>query len=240
MDSPTRSTPDNAALLDEAAEIVRTAGKASPALLQRRLRIGHGRAVRILDELEARGTIGPPASISPQSAEPSNTTPVRRSRDGSRSAIGGVLLVGLMLGGVGWLFLGRDADEPPDATTAPSRVEGVPLPSRAEPLPDSPGRAEPSGTFRQVWAGYHVPGASHEDVLAFYNGALPVGDDFGNWTWCKLQTAGDFADAPEFAQWLYHQPGTARLLSVVVSEEDGTSTIVVGHDESGPPFSCDD
>lgn len=44
-------------LIDQAAQIVRDSGKASPALLQRKLRIGHGRAVRLLDQLEQRGIV---------------------------------------------------------------------------------------------------------------------------------------------------------------------------------------
>lgn len=43
----------------EAVDVVVTAGKASASLLQRRLSIGYARAARILDELEAKGIIGP-------------------------------------------------------------------------------------------------------------------------------------------------------------------------------------
>ncbi len=46
-------------LLDEAIEIVRDLGKASVSLLQRRLRIGYTRAARLIDEMEARGVVGP-------------------------------------------------------------------------------------------------------------------------------------------------------------------------------------
>jgi S-DNA-T family DNA segregation ATPase FtsK/SpoIIIE len=46
-------------LLDEAIEIVRDLGKASVSLLQRRLRIGYTRAARLIDEMEARGIVGP-------------------------------------------------------------------------------------------------------------------------------------------------------------------------------------
>lgn len=42
---------------DEAIEIVRSSGKASASLLQRRLSIGYARAARILDELEQKGII---------------------------------------------------------------------------------------------------------------------------------------------------------------------------------------
>jgi S-DNA-T family DNA segregation ATPase FtsK/SpoIIIE len=46
-------------LLDEAIAIVRELGKASVSLLQRRLRIGYTRAARLVDEMEARGIVGP-------------------------------------------------------------------------------------------------------------------------------------------------------------------------------------
>ncbi|MCB0194263.1 MAG: DNA translocase FtsK 4TM domain-containing protein [Anaerolineae bacterium] len=45
-------------LLEKAIETVRTEGKASVSLLQRRLRIGYARAARLIDEMEAQGIIG--------------------------------------------------------------------------------------------------------------------------------------------------------------------------------------
>ncbi len=45
-------------LLDKAEEIVREYGRASISLLQRRLRIGYSRAVRLIDLLEEHGIIG--------------------------------------------------------------------------------------------------------------------------------------------------------------------------------------
>ena len=47
------------ALIDQAIAVVKTAGKASASLLQRRLRVGYPRAARLIDELEERGIIGP-------------------------------------------------------------------------------------------------------------------------------------------------------------------------------------
>ncbi|MGH9338948.1 MAG: DNA translocase FtsK [Acidobacteriota bacterium] len=47
-------------LYDEAARFVVETGKASTSLLQRRLRIGYGRAARLLDMMEHEGIIGPP------------------------------------------------------------------------------------------------------------------------------------------------------------------------------------
>jgi len=47
-------------LLPEAIAIIREAGSASASLLQRRLRIGHPRAARLMRILEEKGYIGPP------------------------------------------------------------------------------------------------------------------------------------------------------------------------------------
>jgi DNA segregation ATPase FtsK/SpoIIIE, S-DNA-T family len=50
---------DTDSILDEAVDVVRSTGKASASLLQRRLSIGYARAARILDIMETRGMIGP-------------------------------------------------------------------------------------------------------------------------------------------------------------------------------------
>ena len=47
-------------LLHRAIELVRSTGSASASLLQRRLRIGHPRAARLMQEMEDMGVIGPP------------------------------------------------------------------------------------------------------------------------------------------------------------------------------------
>ncbi len=44
---------------DQAVEIVIRAKQASTSLLQRRLKIGYGRAARLLDDMEVRGIVGP-------------------------------------------------------------------------------------------------------------------------------------------------------------------------------------
>jgi len=46
-------------LFDEAVSIVRQMRRASISLLQRRLRIGYTRAARLVDQLEAKGIVGP-------------------------------------------------------------------------------------------------------------------------------------------------------------------------------------
>ncbi len=49
-----------------AVDIVMEAGQASTSLLQRRLKIGYGRAARILDIMHERGLIGPPRGSKPR------------------------------------------------------------------------------------------------------------------------------------------------------------------------------
>jgi S-DNA-T family DNA segregation ATPase FtsK/SpoIIIE len=46
-------------LLEQATSLVRSSGRASASLLQRRLRIGYPRAARLLDQLEEAGVVGP-------------------------------------------------------------------------------------------------------------------------------------------------------------------------------------
>jgi len=53
-------------LYEEAVRIVMEQGKASTSTLQRRLRIGYGRAARLLDMMEAEGLIGPPDGSKPR------------------------------------------------------------------------------------------------------------------------------------------------------------------------------
>jgi S-DNA-T family DNA segregation ATPase FtsK/SpoIIIE len=53
-------------LYDEAARFVVEARKASTSLLQRRFRIGYGRAARLLDILEHEGIVGPPDGSKPR------------------------------------------------------------------------------------------------------------------------------------------------------------------------------
>jgi S-DNA-T family DNA segregation ATPase FtsK/SpoIIIE len=51
---------DRDKLFREAAEIVVQNQHGSTSLLQRRLKIGYGRAARIIDQLQAAGVLGPP------------------------------------------------------------------------------------------------------------------------------------------------------------------------------------
>lgn len=51
---------------DEAVEVVRSAGKASASLLQRRMSVGYARAARLLDLMEDKGIIGPGEGAKPR------------------------------------------------------------------------------------------------------------------------------------------------------------------------------
>jgi S-DNA-T family DNA segregation ATPase FtsK/SpoIIIE len=53
-------------LYDAAARLVVGMGKASTSALQRRLRIGYGRAASLLDQMEADGIVGPPEGSKPR------------------------------------------------------------------------------------------------------------------------------------------------------------------------------
>jgi len=46
-------------LIEQAVSVVRSSGRASASMLQRRLRIGYPRAARLLDQLEEAGIVGP-------------------------------------------------------------------------------------------------------------------------------------------------------------------------------------
>lgn len=62
-EEPERDTDE---LYDEAVRIVVEMGKASTSTLQRRLRIGYGRAARLLDIMEDDGVVGPPDGSKPR------------------------------------------------------------------------------------------------------------------------------------------------------------------------------
>jgi S-DNA-T family DNA segregation ATPase FtsK/SpoIIIE len=53
-------------LLPEAIELVVMQGQASVSMLQRRFRIGYNRAARIVDQMEARGIVGPQDGSKPR------------------------------------------------------------------------------------------------------------------------------------------------------------------------------
>ena len=58
-DSDGGDSSDEDEMLPQAIEVVVEAGQASTSLLQRKLKLGYARAARIIDQLEARGIVGP-------------------------------------------------------------------------------------------------------------------------------------------------------------------------------------
>jgi S-DNA-T family DNA segregation ATPase FtsK/SpoIIIE len=60
--------PDSAdeAIIQRCIEVIRSERKASVSLLQRRLKLGYGRAARLMDELEDRGIVGPSKGAEPR------------------------------------------------------------------------------------------------------------------------------------------------------------------------------
>jgi S-DNA-T family DNA segregation ATPase FtsK/SpoIIIE len=57
---------DQDPLYEDAVRVVVELGKASTSTLQRRLRLGYGRAARILDHMQREGIIGPPDGSKPR------------------------------------------------------------------------------------------------------------------------------------------------------------------------------
>ena len=57
---------DRDKLFREAAEVVIQHQQGSTSLLQRRLKVGYGRAARIIDQLQSAGVLGPPDGSRPR------------------------------------------------------------------------------------------------------------------------------------------------------------------------------
>lgn len=57
---------EDEAMIEQCVEVIRSEQKASVSLLQRRLKLGYGRAARIMDELENRGIVGPSKGAEPR------------------------------------------------------------------------------------------------------------------------------------------------------------------------------
>jgi len=72
LSKPTSSFGDESGIdedeeiIQQCIEVIRSEQKASVSLLQRRLRLGYGRAARIMDELENRGIVGPSKGAEPR------------------------------------------------------------------------------------------------------------------------------------------------------------------------------
>ncbi|MDZ4287390.1 MAG: DNA translocase FtsK 4TM domain-containing protein [Prosthecobacter sp.] len=61
-----RASPEEEETLEKCLEVIRQEKKASTSLFQRRLRLGYGRAARMMDILEDRGIIGPGEGAKPR------------------------------------------------------------------------------------------------------------------------------------------------------------------------------
>jgi len=72
LSKPTASSADESGcdedeeVIQQCIEVIRSEQKASVSLLQRRLRLGYGRAARVMDELENRGLVGPSNGAEPR------------------------------------------------------------------------------------------------------------------------------------------------------------------------------
>lgn len=66
LDSEEGGCDEDEDLIQQCIEVIRSEQKASVSLLQRRLRLGYGRAARIMDELENRGIVGPSNGAEPR------------------------------------------------------------------------------------------------------------------------------------------------------------------------------
>ena len=65
-DNEIADASDRDKLFREAAEVVVQNQQGSTSLLQRRLKVGYGRAARIIDQLHAAGVLGPPDGSKPR------------------------------------------------------------------------------------------------------------------------------------------------------------------------------
>lgn len=82
--SPEELDAEKDEMYEQAVRVVVEMGKASTSILQRRLRLGYGRAARLLDVMERDGIIGPPDGSKPREVlkRPDWFTEMDRSRVG--------------------------------------------------------------------------------------------------------------------------------------------------------------
>ena len=66
LDPDDEGNSEDEDLIQKCIEVIRTEKKASVSLLQRRLKLGYGRASRMMDELEDRGIVGPSKGAEPR------------------------------------------------------------------------------------------------------------------------------------------------------------------------------
>jgi DNA segregation ATPase FtsK/SpoIIIE, S-DNA-T family len=66
LDPDDEGNSEDEDIIQKCIEVIRTEKKASVSLLQRRLKLGYGRASRMMDELEDRGIVGPSKGAEPR------------------------------------------------------------------------------------------------------------------------------------------------------------------------------
>jgi S-DNA-T family DNA segregation ATPase FtsK/SpoIIIE len=66
MNEEEEASDEDEELIQQCIEVIRSEQKASVSLLQRRLKLGYGRAARLMDELERRGIVGPSKGAEPR------------------------------------------------------------------------------------------------------------------------------------------------------------------------------
>ncbi|MCX8157814.1 MAG: DNA translocase FtsK [Verrucomicrobiae bacterium] len=66
LDEDAEASDEDEELIQQCIEVIRSEQKASVSLLQRRLKLGYGRAARLMDELERRGIVGPSKGAEPR------------------------------------------------------------------------------------------------------------------------------------------------------------------------------
>ncbi len=64
--NPSDAGAEDQAVIEAAIELVRSAGKCSTSMLQRHLKLGYGRAARVVDILESMGIVGPADGSKPR------------------------------------------------------------------------------------------------------------------------------------------------------------------------------
>jgi DNA segregation ATPase FtsK/SpoIIIE, S-DNA-T family len=66
LDPDDQTSSEDEDLIQKCIDVIRSEKKASVSLLQRRLKLGYGRASRMMDELEDRGIVGPSKGAEPR------------------------------------------------------------------------------------------------------------------------------------------------------------------------------
>jgi hypothetical protein len=123
-----------------------------------------------------------------------------------------LLLAGCSGGG------GTDLDDTAPAALDPARsgAQGLPVPAAA-----IEGEGEPTNQI------YTVPGATYDELIAWYEEQLPAGEPWEQWAWCEQKRF------TETLQKLWHEPGTNAILTLLVAKNDPPG-IVIARDASGP------